>query len=279
MLRFLNMLSRRVIEDPVSILYHYLCGRMVDYINGPGGPVHWSQITHRGVQWLHKVEFPRKQKRYIFSPLFQIKFDTAFEETIRACSDRGPDEPTWVAESYIRGMCKLHEMGYAHSFEAWHEGKLVGGAFGVQLGALMTVDSMFHRMSNASKAAYGQTLVRLQERGFKIVDTNGVAQHQVNYGEEWMPHWQFQKLLVEMLAQKPAPTLLDDRPYPSALPWEIRTLFPLYRLTRPIVSRLRGKQKAAAAPAAGAPASSQPGNDPPPVEPSIKDVSKATTAV
>lgn len=70
-------------------------------------------------------------------------------------------------------------MGFAHSYEAWHEGKLAGGGFGVQLGALICCDSMFHRVSNASKAAYGQTLFHLQKRGFKIVDTNGVANYQV----------------------------------------------------------------------------------------------------
>lgn len=282
MSRFLNMLSRRVVDDPVAILWHYLCGRMVDYVDKPGGPVQWNTTTHRGVQWLHKVEFPRKQKRYIFSPQFQIKWDTDFEGVVRGCSHRANGDHTWVSEPLIRGLCRLHEMGYAHSFEAWHEGKLVGGAFGVQIGAMMSVDSMFHRMSNASKAAYGQTLVRLQERGFKVVDTNGVAQHQVNYGEEWMPHWEFEKLSAQMLRSSPAPSLVDDRPYPAKLPWEIRMMLPVCRVAKPLLRRLSRAPKTATANAPAGVPPVEPGSQTPapsvPLAPTVPLENKSSSA-
>jgi leucyl/phenylalanyl-tRNA--protein transferase len=234
--RPLRLLNSRVTDDPIATLWHYVCGHMVDWADHPGGRLRWTGVTHRGVQWLDKVQFPRKQRRYIFSPLFDIKYNQAFDETIRGCADQTRNEPTWISDAYIRALLALHSMGYAHSFEAWSEGKLVGGAYGVQLGSLMTCDSMFHRISNASKAAYGQTLLHLQKRGFKIVDTNGVAAHQVNYGEEWMPQWQFERLVFDCL--KDSPAITDDRPAPPPLPFDLRAMIPLLRLRRAVARRL-----------------------------------------
>ena len=226
--------SRRVLPDPVSILWHSVRGHMVNIDSG-GGQARWNAGSHRGVQFLDKVQFPRKQKRYIFSPQFEIRHDTAFEETILGCAQAPRDIKCWITPELVRGLIELHEMGFAHSFEAWHEGKLVGGAFGVQLGSMITCDSMFHRMSNASKAAYGQTLVHLQKRGFKVVDTNGVADHQVNYGEEWLPRWQFEKLILQCL--KDTPSFTGQRPCPK-LPGEIRTLIPALSPARKLLRRL-----------------------------------------
>jgi leucyl/phenylalanyl-tRNA--protein transferase len=236
MRRFFHMLSSaRVSDDPVSILWHYICGHMVNWVNGESGPVGWTTGSYRGVQYLDKVEFPRKQKRYIFSPLFEIRYNTAFEEVVRGCADPSREGKTWVSEELIRGLIALHRMGFAHSYEAWQEGKLAGGGFGVQLGSMISCDSMFHRVSNASKAAYGQTLVHLQKRGFKMVDTNGVASHQVNYGEEWLPRWRFERQTFECLKERPS--LTDDRACP-ALPWEVRALLPTLRPARHLLRRL-----------------------------------------
>ena len=246
MRRFIEMIrSNRVGQDPVAVLFHYLRGQMVNWVDGNDGPVHWVAGSHRGLQFLDKVEFPRKQKRYIFSPQFEIRYDTAFEEVMKGCADRSRDaeNKTWISGDYLRGMVALHRLGFAHSWEAWHDGKLVGGAFGVQLGSMISCDSMFHRMSNASKAAYGQTLVHLQKRGFRIVDTNGVAAHQVNYGEEWVPHWRFEQLILECLRE--SPSLTDDRPCPP-LPWEVRALLPALRPARVLVRRLPWRKPAKA---------------------------------
>lgn len=236
MRRFINMLtSRRISPDPVSILWHQICGHMANVVSPTNPQTCWNFGTHRGVQFLDKVKYPRKQKRYIFSPQFEIRHDTAFEETIRGCASAPRETLVWISPELIRGLCQLHEMGFAHSYEAWHEGKLVGGAFGVQMGSMITCDSMFHLMSNASKAAYGQSLIHLQKRGFKVVDTNGVATHQVNYGEEWLPRWKFENLILECL--KDTPSFTDQRHCPK-LPWEIRALLPTLRPTRAILRRM-----------------------------------------
>jgi leucyl/phenylalanyl-tRNA--protein transferase len=188
------------------------------------------------VQWLDKVTFPKNQRRYIFSPRFDVRFDTDFGRTIRACATRPNGEPTWINDGYIRAMTRLFEMGYAHSFEAWENGEMVGGAFGVQLGSMMTCDSMFHTVSNSSKAVWGQLLIHLRNRGYRLVDTNGVATHQVQYGEEWVREWRFTQLIAECV-RGPWPTLTDSRRYATRLPWAIRTGLPVMRLWRKIDKR------------------------------------------
>ena len=150
-------------------------------------------------------------------------------------------------------------------------------SLGLQLGSLVTCDSMFHRMSNSSKAAYGQTLVHLQKRGFKVVDTNGVASHQVNYGEEWVPQWRYEGLILACLRE--APSLTDGRPCPR-LPWEVRALVPALRPARVVVKRLPWRRAAVKsgpeAEGAGAPAGES--KDAPAGEGAKPPAGEATTA-
>lgn len=250
-----------VTDDPVAVLWHYLNGRMCDWTNGNDGPVSWCCRSHRGVQWLDRVQFPRKQKRYIFAEEFQIRYNERFEEVIRECSDISREGKTWIVEPYIRGMIQLNKMGFAHSWECWMDGKLVGGCFGMQMGRIMTCDSMFHRASNASKAAYGQTLVRLQQKGFLVVDTNGVAKHKVNYGEEWVRQWEFEKI-VRQHGFTPTP-FLDDRPAP-AYPPEIKAMWALKNAARLAAAPLRIIKHKLRPPAASAPAMPPGSQDPNP---------------
>jgi leucyl/phenylalanyl-tRNA--protein transferase len=233
-----NLISSRVIDDPIATLWHYVRGHMLDWEGPVGGPLSWKRMSHRGVQWLDEVKFPKSQNRYIFSPDFEIRYDTAFELTIRGCANQPRMEKTWISENYIRAMTALHEMGFAHSFEAWRDGQLVGGAFGVQLGSMMSCDSMFHTQSNASKAAYGRLLVHLRHRGFKLVDTNGVATHQVKYGEQWIPQWWFENLIFDCLEE--SPTLVEGAPPPPPLPISLRAMLPLMRLSRGVARRMLG---------------------------------------
>src|SRR5207302_2212990 len=143
---------------------------------------------------------PRKQKPYVLSPQFELRFDRAFEEVVHECANlnrhviKDGVGQTWLTADLIAGLLKLHEMGYAHSYEAWMDGKLVGGTFGIQLGGLVTMVSLFHRVSNASKAAAGQAMMHLRDRGFRLIDIGMVPDHQVDFGAEWMPRWQYELL-------------------------------------------------------------------------------------
>jgi leucyl/phenylalanyl-tRNA--protein transferase len=226
-----------VTSEPYVILWHYANAEMPFWLNGNDGPIGWVRGTHRGVQKLDKIQFPRKQKRYIFSPRFEVRYDAAFEQVIRACADLKREGKTFLTEDLIQGYIKLNHLGYAHSYEAWQDGQLAGGGFGMQLGSLLTIDSMFYRVTNASKAAYGQTLVRMTQRGFRLMDTNVVAPHLVNFGEEWMRMWEYELVLRRCLRE--SPSLTDERPYPG-LPWQIRCRLPIARLLRKIGQKFRG---------------------------------------
>jgi leucyl/phenylalanyl-tRNA--protein transferase len=230
--------SVAVTDNPYHTLWHYAHGRMPDWVNGSDGEVAWIKREHRGVQWLDKIQLPKKSQhlKYILQPKFTIKFDTAFEQVLRACADLKREGKTWIREELFRGYCALHKMGFAHSFEAWDGDKLVAGAFGLQMGALMSIDSVFHHVSNAGMAVYGQTLLRLKDRGFKLIDVNYVSGPFARFGEEWVPQWKFEQLLADMQSQHP--TIADDQPAPT-LPKRIRLIFPLSSRIEKLTARFR----------------------------------------
>ena len=230
--------GRAVSDNPYHLLWHYAHGRMPDWLNGSDGQVGWIKREHRGVQWLDKIHLPKKSQhlKYILQPKFTIRTDTAFEKVVRACADLKREGKTWITDELFRGYSKLHKMGFAHSFEAWDGDKLVAGAFGLQIGALMSIDSVFHHVSNSGMAVYGQTLLRLRDRGFKLVDVNYVSGPFARFGEEWVPQWKFEVLLKDMMRQRP--TLADDQPAPRLPGWMAAAL-PLSRGVDKVMGKLR----------------------------------------
>jgi leucyl/phenylalanyl-tRNA--protein transferase len=230
--------SREIRGDALDMLWHYASGELTLYESKAdvGKHVKWVKYSHRGVQMLDKVEFPRKEKRYIFSPRFEVKVDTAFEAVVEGCGDpeRDQEEGTWFNPEVRKGYLNLHKLGFAHSFETWMEGKLVGGALFVQIGGFVACNSLFHTVSNASKAAWGQALVMLKERGFRWVDVNCVAAHHVNYGEEWVPQWKFEKMMREEMGRELS--IAEGIAAPK-LPWRVRMGLPVARVVRGIGRR------------------------------------------
>jgi leucyl/phenylalanyl-tRNA--protein transferase len=170
------------------------------------GPIGWRKYSHRGIQWLtnDRIHIGKKQKRDVFDERFEVRYDTAFDQVIAGCATpRSSDEATWITPGLRELYGELHRRGFAHSFECWHEGRLVGGSFGIQLGSMMTIESMFHTMDNASKAAYVRTLLHLRERGFTIVDLNNVTPVFERFGAETVPQWKFEQILKESLRMWP----------------------------------------------------------------------------
>jgi leucyl/phenylalanyl-tRNA--protein transferase len=237
--------SRTLSDNPHHMLLQYALGRMPDWVNGSDGEIAWIKREHRGVQWLDKVQLPKKSqhRKYILEPKFTIKFNTAFGQVVRACADLGREGKTWIREELVRGYQALHRMGFAHSFEAWDGDRLVAGAFGLQTGALMSIDSVFHHVSNAGMAVYGQTLLRLRDRGFKLIDVNYVSGPFARFGEEWVPQWKFEQLMAEM--RREHPTVSDDRPAPT-LPAAVASVLPITRAVEKLVGKLRNPYTRAA---------------------------------
>ena len=226
--------------DPWHILWHYANGRMPDFVNKTDGPVGWVQWPHRGVQPLDDIQFPAGQRRYVHSKKFTLKFNTAFEQVLRATADPNRFGKTWITPELIEGLIALNKLGYAHSFESWDAAtnQLAGGVWGVQVGGFITASSMFNTTPNASKHAYGQTLLHLKSRGFTFVDTGMVPDHLVNYGSRYVPSWRFNEMLKQALREPR--TLIDGIPAPL-LPPRLRYALPIARAARGIARRWWGR--------------------------------------
>ncbi len=134
---------------------------------------------------------------------FEVRFDTDFEQVIRKCATikRPGQRGTWITQDMIRAYITLHEMGYAHSAEAWREGKLAGGLYGVSLGAAFFGESMFAAQPNASKVAFVHLIRQLQVWDFHLFDCQVHTEHVARLGATPWPRTKFLKALAKALEE------------------------------------------------------------------------------
>jgi leucyl/phenylalanyl-tRNA--protein transferase len=149
------------------------------------GQLSWYSPDPRGIIPLDGFHIPSRLQRVVRRGGFRIEVDTAFEEVIRACAEaeRDPEDAgTWISDEIVDSYCRLHELGYAHSIEAWAGTRLAGGLYGVALGGAFFGESMFHRVTDASKVALVALVDRLRARGFALLDTQWVTAHLEQFG-------------------------------------------------------------------------------------------------
>lgn len=132
------------------------------------GRIAWHRPDPRAIIPMDHVHVSRSLRQAIQRKTFRITFNTAFETVIARCSVR---DESWISEEIIEAYTGLHDMGYAHSVEAWQGSTLVGGLYGVHIGAAFFGESMFSTVSNASKVAFAHLVSRLAHRGFRLLDT------------------------------------------------------------------------------------------------------------
>jgi leucyl/phenylalanyl-tRNA--protein transferase len=132
---------------------------------------------------------------------FTITIDHAFEKVIRNCAKtpRKGEDGTWITTEMQNAYIRLHEAGYAHSAEAWLEGELVGGLYGVALGKAFFGESMFHHVTNASKVALFQLVEKLSSWNFEIIDAQVYTNHLESLGGEMIPRSQYMHILEKAL--------------------------------------------------------------------------------
>jgi len=134
-------------------------------------PITWWSPDPRAIFELDAFHIPRRLARLLRRGVFVLTHDRAFAEVMRGCAEPAPGrERSWVTPRFIAAYTRLHEQGHAHSVECWQAGRLVGGIYGVSVGGFFAGESMFHRVSNASKVALIHLLVHLRERGFLLFD-------------------------------------------------------------------------------------------------------------
>ena len=167
--------------EPETLLSAYAQGAFP--MTDADGVTRWYTADPRGVVPLEPGQFrvPRSLRQVIRRGDYEIRFDQAFEATMRGCMEARA-EGTWISEDLVRAYTRLHREGFAHSVEAWHEKELVGGLYGVALGGAFFGESMFHRRSNASKVALVALVERLRQRGFALLDAQARTQHLRQFG-------------------------------------------------------------------------------------------------
>ncbi len=156
----------------------------------------WFKPEIRGIIPLDDFHLPRSLRKVLKKAPFEIRFDSAFRESISACAEVNESRTeTWINERIINLYTELHQMGHAHSAEAWLDGKLVGGVYGVQINGAFFGESMFSRKSNASRVALVHLVHHLQERGFLLFDTQYWNPHLEQFGCIEMDDASYMKLL------------------------------------------------------------------------------------
>ena len=164
-------------------------------------PILWQSPDPRMVLFPEKLHISRSMKKNLLKGEFDITFDRAFDKVIRGCSeaDRPGQDGTWITADIISAYTKLHELGYAHSAEAWSEGSLAGGCYGIRLGNVFCGESMFAKKSNASKAAFITLACNLFADGVKFIDCQTHSNHLESLGGELLSRKAFLALLRETL--------------------------------------------------------------------------------
>lgn len=210
--------------DPESLLSAYAQG--VFPMTDPDGITRWYTADPRGVLPLDRFHVPRTLRQVIRQGRFEIRVNHAFRAVMSACmtvarrrdrddafddpdDDPGPAAPgpaagvvsSWISPELIDAYCRLHEQGFAHSVEAWQGGRLVGGLYGVSLGAAFFGESMFHRARDASKVALAALVDRLRERDYLLLDTQANTQHLRRFGCIDVPARQYLIMLRKALVK------------------------------------------------------------------------------
>ncbi len=165
----------------------------------PDGQVYWYSPDPRAVIELDSFHVPRSLAQRCRQGRFHMRINSAFQEVIHACADRG--EETWISTAIIDAYIGLHRMGYAHSVEAWQEDRLVGGLYGVAVGGAFFGESMFHRTTDASKVALVWLVERLKDRQFCLLDVQFLTEHLVRFGARQIPRPEYLRRLDQALGR------------------------------------------------------------------------------
>jgi len=168
-----------------------------------GGEIGWFSPDPRGVIPLDAFHVPTRLRRVVRQGRFRIDTDRAFEEVMRACATR-PGEGTWISPELARTYLELHRLGCAHSLEAWQGPALVGGLYGVHLGAAFFGESMFHRVTDASKVVLVALVDRLRQHGFELLDVQWLTPHLATFGAVELPRRVYLQKLRQALDREVA---------------------------------------------------------------------------
>jgi leucyl/phenylalanyl-tRNA--protein transferase len=168
-----------------------------------GWPLLWFCPDPRFVLVPGEAHLPRSLRKEMRRGTWEVRADTAFSAVIRRCAEkpRPGQNSTWITREMVQGYTALHKEGLAHSIEAWHDGRLAGGLYGVSLGTVFFGESMYADVADASKVAFATLLANLIRWGFKLVDCQSYTEHLARFGAVDWPRPRFLRVLKQALRE------------------------------------------------------------------------------
>jgi leucyl/phenylalanyl-tRNA---protein transferase len=187
---------------PQVLLQAYAAGIFPMAESASDTALYWVEPDERGVIPLTGFHVSRSLAKRVKQHSFEIRIDTTFKEVIAACAAKSDTrENTWINKRIVTLYTQLHKMGCAHSIETWQAGKLVGGLYGIRIGAAFFGESMFSRATDASKVALVHLVARLKFGGFRLLDAQFVNPHLLQFGTKAVKKADYHKLLEPALKQ------------------------------------------------------------------------------
>jgi leucyl/phenylalanyl-tRNA--protein transferase len=179
------------------------------YVNGvfpmadPDGTIYWYAPNLRAIIPIYDFKPSKSLRPFINQSRFEIKVNADFEGTMRECSKPRLDaNDTWISEELIASYTALYQKGFAHSVEAYQDGILVGGLYGVAIGAAFFGESMFHTVSNASKVAFYYLIEILKKRNYQLLDSQFINDNVARYGAIEIPKVIYEQKLMEAVKNR-----------------------------------------------------------------------------
>jgi leucyl/phenylalanyl-tRNA---protein transferase len=166
--------------DPREVLEGYRKG--IFPMGYEDAPVYsWHLPERRGILPLDQFHISKSLARTLKQSRFEVTFDQAFEQVMRACATR-EDNGVWITDKFVEVYSQLQREGHAHSVEVWVDGKLAGGTYGIHIGAAFFAESKFHNVRDMSKVALASLVARLQQQGFRLLDVQYWTPHLDQFG-------------------------------------------------------------------------------------------------
>ncbi|HLH26630.1 MAG TPA: leucyl/phenylalanyl-tRNA--protein transferase [Chloroflexota bacterium] len=160
------------------------------------GPIEWFRPDPRAIFDPYRIHLSRRLLRTVRSGPFDVRINADFAAVIAACAARAE---TWISPEVERVYGALHARGFAHSVEAYQDGALVGGLYGVAIGGAFMGESMFHDVTDASKVCFAHLAARLRERGYLLLDTQFMTDHLASLGAYYVSAAEYDRLLARAL--------------------------------------------------------------------------------
>ncbi len=165
------------------------------------GEIYWYAPDPRAIIPLDTFHASRRLRQVMRSGEFELTVNQCFERVMHECAaPRDTQQTTWISSGLIDAYVELHELGFAHSVEAWKDGELAGGLYGVSIGGMFAGESMFHRHTNASKVSLVYLVERMKERGMTLLDTQFLTDHLARFGACEITREEYEERLREAVA-------------------------------------------------------------------------------